>query len=68
MSMLKYYFEAGSDSTIFNELEVSKEKELCKEYMGRIPVISISLKNVASDSFSSAKEMLCSIIGQEALR
>lgn len=68
MSMLKYYFEAGSDSTIFDGLEISKEKELCREYMGKIPVISISLKNAASDSFSSAKEMLCSIIGQEALR
>ncbi len=68
MSMLKYFFETGSDSTIFNGLEISKEKELCREYMGKFPVISISLKNAASDSFSSAKEMLCSIIGQEALR
>ena len=68
MSMLKYFFEAGSDNSIFDGLEISKEKELCMEYMGKFPVISISLKNAASDSFSSAKEMLCSIIGQEALQ
>lgn len=36
--------------------------------MGKFPVFSISLKNAASDSFSGAKEKLCSIIGQEALR
>ena len=68
MSMLKYFFEAGSDNSIFDGLEISKEKELCMEYMGKFPVISISLKNAASNSFSSAKEMLCSIIGQEALQ
>ena len=68
MSMLKYFFETGSDSTIFNGLEISKEKELCSKYMGKFPVISISLKNAASNSLSGAKEMLCSVIGQEALR
>ena len=41
MSMLKYFFETGSDSTIFNGLVISKEKELCREYMGKFPVISI---------------------------
>lgn len=74
MSMLRYFFETGSDvmlfdnSRLFDGLEISKEKELCGEYMGKFPVISISLKNAASDSFSNAIEMLCSIIGQEALQ
>ena len=74
MSMLKYFFEIGSDTmpfdngSIFDGLEIAGEKELCEKYMGKFPVISVSLKNAASDSFSSAKEMLCSIIGQEALR
>jgi len=74
MSMLKHFFEIGSDTTLsdnaslFDGLEISAEKELCVRYMGKFPVISISLKNAASDSFASAKEMLCSIIGQEALR
>ncbi|MFG6321721.1 MAG: ATP-binding protein [Lachnospiraceae bacterium] len=68
MSMLKHFFEIGGDNALFDGLEISGEKELCDKYMGQFPVISISLKNAASDSFSSAKEMLCSIIGQEALR
>ena len=52
MSMLKYFFEAGSDvmlfdnGTLFEELEISKEKELCKEYMGKFPVISITPESV----------------------
>ena len=32
------------NSTLFDGLEISKEKELCEEYMGKFPVISITLK------------------------
>ena len=44
MSMLKTFFEIGCDKTLFQGLKISEEKELCKEYMGQFPVISISLK------------------------
>ena len=46
MSMLKIFFEIGCDKTLFQGLKISEEKELCKEYMGQFPVISISLKRV----------------------
>jgi len=74
MSMLKYFFEAGSDvmlfenGTLFEELEISKEKELCEEYMGKFPVISITLKGATGESFEDAKGMLRRIIGKEAMR
>jgi len=68
MSMLKYFFEIGSDSTLFDGLEISKEKELCEKYMGKFPVISISLKEVGGDNFDAAKRILRSIIGDEAIR
>ena len=68
MSMLKNFFEIGSDGTLFNGLEIAKEKELCDEYMGKFPVISISLKEVAGGSFDTAKRVLRSIIGDEAAR
>ena len=74
MSMLKYFFEIGSDSalfdrkTLFEGLEISGEKELCDKYMGKFPVISISLKNASSATFDDAKQQLRSIIGKEALR
>ena len=80
MSMLKYYFEAGNDImsfdnvmtfnnvTLFDGLEISKEKELCEEYMGKFPVISITLKGATGESFEDAKVMLRRIIGKEAMR
>ena len=67
MSMLKYFFEAGSDIALFDGLEISKEKELCEEYMGKFPVISISLKEVAGENFDAAKRVLRSVLGDEAV-
>ncbi len=68
MSMLKYFFEMGCDSTLFDGLEISGEKGLCERYMGKFPVISISLKDVSGMDFAEAKGMLRRITGKEALR
>lgn len=68
MSMLKTFFEIGCDKTLFQGLKISEEKELCEEYMGQFPVISISLKGVEGLDFESAKYGLAYIIGKEAMR
>lgn len=68
MSMLKYFFETGSDPALFEELEISGEKNLCVEYMGKFPVISITLKGATGENFAEAKNMLRNIIGNEAMR
>lgn len=68
MSMLKYFFETGSESTLFDGLEIFREAELCNRYMGKFPVISISLKNAEGDTFDKAKKKFKSIIGNEAIR
>jgi hypothetical protein len=68
MSMLKSFFEIGTDKTLFDGLYISKNKELCDEYMGKYPVIFLSLKGVEGLDFSSAKIMLCSIIEREINR
>lgn len=68
MSMLRYFFEYGCDSRLFDDLEIASETELCKNYMGKFPVISISLKDVSASDYKGARDMLCSIIGSEALR
>ena len=68
MSMLKCFFETGGDGTLFDGLEISREKELCDKYMGKFPVISISLKEVEGESFDAAKGILRSVIGDEAVR
>ena len=68
MSMLKYFFEIGSDNALFNDLEISKETELCAKYMGKFPVISITLKGASGRTFEEAMGMLRNIIGNEAMR
>ncbi|MDE5696394.1 MAG: ATP-binding protein [Lachnospiraceae bacterium] len=68
MSMLKYFFETGSDASLFDGLEISKEKKLCDEYMGKFPVISITLKDATGRNFEQAKSNLRYVIGNEALR
>ena len=68
MSMLKHFFEIGCDCSLFEGLEIAKERTLCEKYMGKFPVISISLKGVSGLTFETAREMVCSIIGTEALR
>ncbi len=65
MSMLKSFFEIGTDKSLFDGLYISGNKELCDEYMGKYPVIFLSLKGVEGLEFSSAKRMLCTIIKRE---
>lgn len=68
MSMLKYFFEIGNNSALFDGLAISREKALCENYMGKFPVISITLKGVSGRTFDEAKGMLRRIIGNEAMR
>ena len=68
MSMLKNFFEAGGDPTLFDGLKIMQEKDLCEKYMGRFPVISISLKSVGGLSFKAALAALKNSIGKEAMR
>lgn len=68
MSMLKSFFEICTDKSLFDGLYISGNKELCDEYMGKYPVIFLSLKGVEGLDFSSAKRMLCTIIEREINR
>lgn len=68
MSMLKYFFEYGCDARLFDGLAIQKEQNLCREYMGKYPVISISLKDVGARTYEHSYSMLRSIIGNEAMR
>ena len=68
MSMLKCFFEVGTDPALFEGLKIMQEKELCEKYMGKFPVISISLKGVDGRSFEAASAALRTIIGNEAAR
>lgn len=62
------FFETGSDPSLFDGLEISKETVLCDEYMGKFPVIFITLKGVNGADYATARSLLCSAIGNEAMR
>ena len=68
MSMLKNFFEIGTNKSIFDGLAITKEKELCEQYMGKYPVISISLKSVNRLHFDDAFNKLKDVIFDEASR
>lgn len=68
MSMLKCFFEIGSVPALFDGLKIMHETELCEKYMGKFPVISISLKSVDGLKYETAVAALRRIIGNEARR
>ena len=68
MSMLKWFFEIGTDTTFFDGLYISKNQELCEEYMGKYPVVLLSLKSVEGLTFEEARASLCELIAGEVRR
>ena len=68
MGMLKSFFEIGTGPELFNGLAISQEQGLCDEYMGKSPVISISLKSVDGADYEKAFSMCAQIINNEVMR
>ena len=62
MSMLENFFSLDGDKSIFDGLEISKETALCEEYMGKYPVVSISLKGIDAWSYETAYQMAVRVI------
>ena len=62
MSMLEHFFSLNGDKSIFDGLEISKEASLCEEYMGKYPVLSISLKGIDAWNYEMAFEMAVQIM------
>ncbi len=68
MSMLRCFFEIGADQTLFDNLYISQRKDLCEEYMGKFPVVFLTLKGAEGDTFEKAKTKLIKLIALEAER
>ncbi len=62
MSMLEHFFSLDGDKSIFNRLDISKETVLCEEYMGKYPVISVSMKGIDARNYEMAFEMAVQIM------
>lgn len=68
MSMLRSFFETGTDVSLFDGLYISGNKEISDEYMGKYPVIFLSLKDVDGLKYENAKYRIMELIGREAER
>ena len=68
MSMLKYFFEIGSDRSLFDGLHICANEKICSEHMGKYPVIFLSLKNAEGLNFDTAKYQMVELIAREAER
>ena len=68
MSMLQNFFEIGADKTLFDGLYISGNQKLCEEYLGKFPVIFLSLKGVDRLTFEKARQCFNEMVGREASR
>lgn len=68
LDMLKTFFEVGTDAALFDGLKIAEDKDLCGQYLGKYPVISISLKDVGGEDFETAYGTLCTVVSEEASR
>ena len=68
LSMLRSFFEIGTDKSLFDGLYISKNKELCDEYMGKYPVVSISFKDAHAEDYETARMQIEDVVIQEADR
>ena len=68
MSMLRCFFEIGADKTLFEGLYISQNEQFCDEYMGRFPVVFLTLKGVEGTTFEEARLSLAELIAAEARR
>lgn len=66
MSMLEHFFSLEGDHSIFDGLEITKDTKLCEEYMGKYPVIFVSLKGINAAAYKDAFEFAVQIIKRVA--
>ena len=68
LDMLRSFFDIGTDPSLFAGLEIAGERELCERHMGKYPVLSVSLKDVAGGDFGTARESLGILLSELAER
>ena len=66
MSMLHRFFEIGADASLFDSLSISRRRDLCDAYLGKFPVVFLTLKSVEGLNFEKAKKKLLSLVAREA--
>ena len=65
MDMLKAFFKIGTAISLFDGLDIAKEKKLCEKYQGKFPVISLTLKDIDGIVFEDFINRLRVVISEE---
>ena len=68
MSMLQSFFSTEGDPAVFQGLEIMRETKLCEEYMGKYPVISVTLKGINGQTYETAFKMAVRVINEAAAK
>ena len=68
MSMFQCFFEIGCDKSLFDGLRIAEESTLCETYMGKFPVLSISLKGIDAADYETARNLMVKVVNEEARR
>ena len=68
MSMFQCFFEIGCDKRLFDGLRIAEENTLCETYMGKFPVIYISLKGIDAADYETARNLMVKVVNEEARR
>ena len=68
MSMFQCFFEIDCDKSLFDGLRIAEESTLCETYMGKFPVISISLKGIDAADYETARNLMVKVVNEEARR
>ncbi len=68
LSTLKYFFEIGTNRTLFDDLYISRNQQICEDHLGKYPVIFLTLKDVDGFDFKTAKYQIIELIAKEASR
>ena len=66
MSMLYHFLQSNhhqdSDPNLFDNLEISKDVEFCKEHQNKYPVIFVSFKDIKKSNFDDAYKAIAKLI------
>lgn len=68
MSMLRSFFEIGTDPALFDDLYISGNEDVCRDYLGHFPIIFLTLKDAEGSSFAEARYQIMELICEEARR
>lgn len=68
MSMLEAFFSLDSDKSMFEGLKISEETDLCEKYMGKYPVIFLSLKSLEGGSYAVTYSQMILLVNRLAAK